>query len=310
MEYLKTYQKLNLRDDEKVIFDYLIDTLKDSIFTWDYFVDFKKVKQNIILVEKELNLMNVLIGKQNLEKEFLELIEEYPQVRKVLPILIALRNNKIREIKIIDNFEELNFENKSSLFDPTQELTKELKEDLLNFFKESGLKELFENKDVKNLVDYCVGVEVGMDTNARKNRTGQSMEKIVEGMIKHFSEENNLEYIPQATQTKIKEKWNFEIILDKTNRIFDFAIFNKSKNKIYVIETNFYGGGGSKLKSTAGEYQYLADFLSNQKIDLIWITDGVGWVTTKKSLFETFSKNKYLFNIELIKQGVLKDIIL
>ncbi|MBU0459668.1 MAG: type II restriction endonuclease [Nanoarchaeota archaeon] len=310
MEYLKTYQKLNLKDDKKVIFDYLLDTLKDSIFTWDYFVDFKKVKQNIILVEKELNLMNVLIGKQNLEKEFLELIEEYPQVRKVLPILIALRNNKIREIKIIDDFEELNFENKSSLFDPTQELTKELKDDLLNFFKESGLKKLFENKDVKNLVDYCVGVEVGMDTNARKNRTGQSMEKIVEGMIKKFSEENNLEYIPQATQTKIKEKWGFEITLDKTNRIFDFAIFNKLKNKIYLVETNFYGGGGSKLKSTAGEYQYLADFLSNQKIDLIWITDGVGWVTTKTSLFETFSKNKYLFNIELIKQGVLKDIIL
>ncbi|MBU0457575.1 MAG: type II restriction endonuclease [Nanoarchaeota archaeon] len=310
MKFLQTYNKLNLKDDEKVIFDYLIDTLKESIFTWDYFVDFKKVKQNLILVEKELNLMNVLIGKQNLEKEFLELIGEYPQVRKVLPILIALRNNKIREIKIIDDFEELNFENKSSLFDPTQELTKELKEDLLNFFKESGLKELFENKDVKNLVDYSVGVEVGMDTNARKNRTGQSMEKIVEGMIKKFSEENNLDYIPQATQTKIKDKWNFDITLDKTNRIFDFAIFNKSKNKIYVVETNFYGGGGSKLKSTAGEYQYLADFLSNQKIDLIWITDGVGWITTKKSLFETFSKNKYLFNIELIKQGVLKDIIL
>jgi type II restriction enzyme len=309
MEYLKTYQKLNLKDDEKEVFDYLIDTLKDSIFTWDYFVDFDKVKQNMVQIEKELNLLNVLIGKENLGKEFLDLVKEYPQVRKVLPILLALRNNKIKDIKIVDDFEELNFESKKSLFDPTVELNPELKEDLLNFFKESGLKDIFEDKNIKNCVDYCFGVEVGMDTNARKNRTGQSMEKIVEGMIKKFTDENDLGYIPQATQTKIKEKWNFEITLDKTNRIFDFAIFNKSKKKIYVVETNYYSGGGSKLKSTAGEYQYLADFLSKQGIDLIWITDGVGWITTKKSLFETFSKNKYLFNIELIKQGVLKDII-
>ena len=308
MEDLNTYKKLNLKD-EKEVFEYLIDNLKDSIFTWDYFVDFDKVKQNMVEVEKELNLLNVLIGKQDLENEFLSLIKEYPQVRKVLPLLVALRNNKIRDIRIVDDLEELNFESKSKLFDPTEELSKELKEDLLNFFKESGLKDIFKSKNVKNIVDYCFGVEVGMDTNARKNRTGQSMEKIVEGMIKIFSEENGLEYLPQATQSKIKEKWDFEITLDKTNRIFDFAIFNKSKKKIYVVETNFYGGGGSKLKSTAGEYQYLADFLLKQKIDLIWITDGVGWITTKKSLFETFSKNKYLFNIELIKQGVLKDII-
>jgi len=160
------------------------------------------------------------------------------------------------------------------------------------------------------VVDYCFGVEVGMDTNARKNRTGKSMESIVEKIIQKFSKENNLEYIPQATQTKIKGKWGVKMELDKTNRIFDFAIFNKSKNKIYIVETNFYGGGGSKLKSTAGEYQYLYDLLSKQGIDLIWITDGLGWKTTKKSLFETFLHNDYLLNIELVKQGIFKDIIL
>jgi len=189
-------------------------------------------------------------------------------------------------------------------------LTSALKEDLINFFKESGLKNIFQDKDVKNIVDYCFGVEVGMDTNARKNRTGQSMESIVEKIIQKFAEKNNLDYIPQATQKKIKEKWNFDIEIDKTNRIFDFAVFEKTKNKIFIIETNYYGGGGSKLKSTAGEYQYLSDFLKNQGIDLIWITDGLGWKTTKKSLFETFLHNDYLLNIELVKQGVLKDIIL
>ena len=310
MKYLQTYKKLNLKNDEKEIFEYFVETLTDSIFTWDYFVDFEKVKKNIHLIEKELNLLNVLIGKNDIDKEFISLVSEYPNVRKVLPILIAIRNSKLKDLKIIDDFEELKSESKIDLFNPTVELTTEIKEDLVAFFEYSGLKNIFQDKDVKNIVDYCFGVEVGMDTNARKNRTGQAMESIVEKIILKFAEKNNLDYIPQATQKKIKEKWNFDIKIDKTNRIFDFAVLEKFKNKIFIIETNYYGGGGSKLKSTAGEYQYLSDFLKKQGIDLIWVTDGLGWKTTKKSLFETFIHNDYLLNIELVKQGILKDIIL
>jgi len=309
MKQLQTYKKLNLKD-EKDVFDYLIKNLKESIFTWDYFVDFKKVKTNISLIEKELNLLNFLIGKSNLDKELIDLVTEYPKIRKVLPILIAIRQSKMKDLQIIDDFEELVSENKIDLFNPNKQLNKELKEDLIKFFDESGLKQIFQDKNIKNVVDYCFGVEVGMDTNARKNRTGTSMESIVEAILEKFCKINKLEFISQATQKKIKDKWNFDISLDKTDRRFDFAVFNKSKNKLFLLETNFYGGGGSKLKSTAGEYQYLFDFLKKQNIDLIWVTDGVGWKTTTKSLFETFLHNEYLFNIELIKQGVLKEIIL
>lgn len=310
MKYLENYKELNLKESEKDIFKYLIDTLTDSIFTWNYFVNFKKVKENIYLIEKELNLLNVLIGKEDIEREFINLISEYPNVRKILPILIAVRNNKLKDLKIIDDSLDLKSENKINLFNPKINLTENLKKDLIIFFNESGLKNIFQDKNIKNIVDYCFGIEVGMDTNARKNRSGQSMENIVEKIIETFSKNNNLEYLAQATRSKIKSKWNFDIKLDKTNRIFDFVIYNKDKNKIFIIETNYYGGGGSKLKSTAGEYQYLFDFLKKQNIDLIWITDGLGWKTTTKSLFETFLHNDYLFNIEIIKKGILENIIL
>ena len=308
MKQLQIYKDLKLSNEEEV-FDYLINSLSSSIFTWDFFTDFEKVRNNVKKIEKELNLMNYLIGKENLEEEFILLVKEYPKVRKTLPILIAVRDNKLNELNIIDDFEELISENKKILFDINTELNDELKKDLLVFFKETGLKDLFENKYIKNVVDYCMGVEVGMDTNARKNRTGTSMERIVEVIIENFSSENDLEFISQATQKKIKDKWNFEIQIDKSNRIFDFAIFNKKSNKLYLLETNYYGGGGSKLKATAGEYQYLHNFLKNQNIDLIWITDGLGWNTTKKGLYETFVHNDYVFNLELIKKGVLKEII-
>ncbi len=307
MKYLQTYKKLNLNENE--VFEYLIKTLNDSIFTWDYFVNFKKVKKNIYLIEKELNLLNVLIGKKDIQKEFINLISEYPNIRKVLPIIIAIRKNKLKRLQIIDDFEELTSESKTGLFDPKVKLTSELKEDLLNFFKESGLKEIFEEKNVKNMVDYCFGIEVGMDTNARKNRTGNSMETLVEKIIQKFSEKNNLEYISQATKKKIKEKWDFEIKIDKTNKIFDFAIFQKSKNKIFIIEVNYYSTGGSKLKSTAGEYQYLFNLLNNQGIDFIWITDGKGWLTAKKPLQEIVIHNNYVFNLDLLKHGILEEIL-
>lgn len=308
MKELTVYNELNLFSEEQV-FDYLISSLSDSIFTWDFFTDFEKAKINVKKVEKELNLMNYLIGKDNIEKEFISLIEEYPKVRKTLPILIAVRENKLKDLNIIDDFDDLVSENKRNLFNINIHLDDELKKDLISFFQDSGLKELFQNKHIKNVVDYCLGIEVGMDTNARKNRTGISMEKIVEVIIENFSSLNNLEYISQATQKKIKDKWNFEILIDKSNRIFDFAVYEKNSNKLYLIETNYYGGGGSKLKSTAGEYQYLFDFLKSQDIDLIWITDGLGWNTTKKGLFETFIHNDYVFNLELVKKGVLKEII-
>jgi len=308
MKLLNTYKKLNLNNEQEV-FDYFVKTLTDSIFTWNYFVDFKKVKNNIYQIEKELNLLNVLIGKINIDDEFIDLISEYPKIRKVLPILIAIRDSKSSELSIIDNFEEIKSESKRRLFDPTIELTSEIKEHLVVFFKDSGLKNIFQDKNIKNIVDYCFGIEVGMDTNGRKNRTGQMMENIVEKIIQKFVKHYDLEYIPQATQKKIKEKWNFNIEIDKTNRIFDFALFERSNNKIFIIETNFYGGGGSKLKATAGEYQYLFNFLKKQNIDLIWITDGLGWKTTIKSLHETFLNNAYVINLEMIKQGVLKEII-
>ena len=185
-------------------FENLKNTLQDSIFTWDYFTDFEKVKINVKKIEKELNLLNYLIGKENIEEEFLSLIEEYPKVRKILPILIAIRDDKLSSTPIITNMETLIPESKKYIFN--DEINEKIKKELLIFFKETGLKEFFESKVVKNLVDYCIGVEVGFDTNARKNRTGTLMENIVGKYLETFCTKNkNFSFIEQATQKRIKE---------------------------------------------------------------------------------------------------------
>lgn len=288
-------------------FEHLKNTLQDSIFTWDYFTDFEKVKINVKKIEKELNLLNYLIGKENIEEEFLVLIEEYPKVRKILPILIAIRDDKLSSTPIITDVESLIPENKKYIFHDT--INENIKKELLLFFNESGLRDIFENKSVKNLVDYCFGVEVGFDTNARKNRTGDIMENLVSKFLEEFCEENNyFKFIEQATQKRIKEAFNYDIEIDKNSRRFDFALYNETNKKLYLIEVNYYSGGGSKLKATAGEYQYLNDFVKSQNIDFIWITDGQGWLTSLKPLEETFIHNDYVINLDMLKNGLLKDI--
>jgi len=288
-------------------FNNLKDTFQDSIFTWDYFTDFEKVKLNIQKVKVELNILNSLIGEDDIEDEFIKLICEYPKTRQALPLLIAVRKDKLNDTPIITNMDTLIAENKKHIF--YDKINKSIKDELLIFFQESGLKDIFQNRYIKNLVDYCFGVEVGFDTNARKNRTGTLMENIVSEYLNKFCQKNiNFSYIEQATQKRIFETFGYEISIDKNSRRFDFAMYNKKIKRLYLIEVNYYSSGGSKLKATAGEYQYLNDFVKSQDIEFIWITDGKGWLTALHPLEETFNHNDYVINIDMLKNNILDDI--
>ncbi|MDD3475481.1 MAG: type II restriction endonuclease [Sulfurimonas sp.] len=297
-------------------FEILKNTLQDSIFTWDYFTDFEKVKKNIKKIEKELNLLNYLIGKENLEEEFLSLVEEYPKVRKILPILIAIRNNKLSETSVITDEELLNAENKKYIFnDPIDE---NIKKELLIFFNISGLKYLFESKSVKNLVDYCYGVEVGLDTNARKNRTGKLMEELCENFMNNFIKEHKeFKLLREATKVHILKEFNIDVKTQidadekkKNDRRFDFVLYDTKKHKLYIFEVNYYSSSGSKPNSIAREYTDLFVLLKSQNIEFVWITDGKGWLKMTNALEQTVEHNDYVINLDMLKNGILEEIVL
>jgi len=155
--------------------------------------------------------------------------------------------------------------------------------------------------------DYVFGIEVGLDSNGRKNRGGTTMETIVESLLHPICLEKEIPFMVQATAPKIKDKWGVDIEVDKSSRRFDFAI--KSKKTLYLIETNFYGGGGSKLKSTAGEYRTLFDYISSQGHQFIWVTDGLGWKKALRPLEETFNYIDYTLNLKMCSTGLLSAII-
>jgi len=286
-------------------FEYLYKNFIPTIAKHSYLVDWKKVNENKVKYELLLNNLNFLLNKKETFKDdFYYLFKENPSIIEVFPILLASHDNKL---EFIDN--ELTLETKRYIFKKPNLINSDIIEHYYSFMEKTGLKDLFCNYDIKNLVDYVFGVEVGLNSNARKNRTGTSMENIVSYYLSQFCK-NNLEfsYIEQATQKRIKEKFNYIIDIDKNSRRFDFAIYNKIQDKLYLIEVNFYSGGGSKLKATAGEYKGLNDFIKSQNIEFIWVTDGKGWLTALHPLEETFNHNDYVVNLDMLKNGILEEI--
>ena len=305
MKYLNFYKNKGIDKDN--VFNYFISNIKMSIKTWPYFVNWEKVSLNVDELKIELNILNSLIGCDNLKKDFKELVLKYPNVIKTLPALLAVRNKKLN---IIRDYENHDLSTVEFDFSEKKFLTEKDAEKYFEFIEKSKLIELFKNKKIKNFVDYVFGVEVGLDTNGRKNRGGQLMEDILEVFIKDFiSCNDHIEFITQATASKIMQKWNYRVLFDKSSRRYDFAIYNKKMSKIFLVEANFYNGGGSKLKAVCGEFKSLNNELKKQGIDLIWITDGKGWLTTKRPLEETFNHNDYVFNLEMIEDNILKEVI-
>ena len=279
-------------------FDHLVSTFRSSIKTWDYFVNWNKVFTNSANFEIALNKLNYLLGKDDLQGEFYRLYESNPDIAKALPVLLAVRENNLEIYN--KTSKELEFYNFSGEGGDVNKY--------FEFLDKSGLIKLFQRDGIKNLVDYVIGVEVGLDSNGRKNRGGTLMEEIVGLCLEDFCKQNSLKYIPQASPSKIKLKWNFDIVVDKSERSFDFAIYNPQSNKIKLFETNFYNSGGSKLKAVCGEFRSLYDELKRQNIEFIWITDGLGWHAAKRPLEETYNHNDYIFNLFMLEDGVLNEL--
>lgn len=279
-------------------FNHLVSTFRSSIKTWDYFVNWNKVFTNSASFEIALNKLNYLLGKDDLQGEFYGLYESNPDIAKALPVLLAVRENNLEIYnKTSKGLESYDFSGEGG------DVNK-----YFEFLDKSGLIKLFQRDGIKNLVDYVIGVEVGLDSNGRKNRGGTLMEEIVGLFLEDFCKQNNLKYIPQASPSKIKLKWNFDIVVDKSERSFDFAVYNPQSNKIKLFETNFYNGGGSKLKAVCGEFRSLYDELKRQNIEFIWITDGLGWHTAKRPLEETYNHNDYVFNLSILEDGALNEL--
>ena len=265
-------------------FKTFLSQLSETNATLDYFVDFEKVIGNVRKIALKLNQLNYLIGKDNLEEAINDLYEENPKVFEVLDILIAVRN---KNTKTLDNTGKIvSLENYFSS-----------PKSILEYICETRLAEVFKNKEITNLVDYVFGIEVGLDTNARKNRGGDNMSKAVSLLF-------------DREEVYYKKEVNSTLFLDIESlgvdvKRFDFVI--KTKRKTYLIETNFYNTGGSKLNEVARAYSEVAPKINQyENYEFVWITDGQGWLSAKNKLEEAYNTIPSVYNLTTLSKFVEK----
>lgn len=278
----------------KLAFDNFLNSMSETNATLDYFTDFDKVKKNVAQIEIHLNQLNYLLGKDDLKQAVYELYAECPNAFSILEILIAVRKK----------------EQKKSLDEQGQVVTLnsyfQSADKIIDFLNNTGLADVFRDKNIKNLVDYVFGIEVGLDTNARKNRGGDNMSKAVQLLFDNA----DIYYKKEVRNTIFTDIES----LGADVKQFDFVI--KTKRKTYVIETNYYNSGGSKLNEVARAYTDVAPKINQYpQYEFVWITDGQGWKTAKNKLQEAYTHIPCVYNLytlhdfveQINSEGVIRD---
>lgn len=272
-------------------FDTWLAGFRDSISGYGYYVDFQKVVANAERHRAELHLLNALIGTDDIETRFRELVTRFPSVICAVPILLAVRE---REIYARDDETGGRYR-----FDGVRQS----RDEYCVFMRKTGLFDLISRRLVNNLYDYVLGVETGLDSNGRKNRGGHQMEDLVEAYLAAAG----VEPYKEMYAREIRARWGVDVsALTNTGRAekrFDFVV--RAPSCVYAIETNFYAGGGSKLNETARSYKMLA--LEAREIPafkFVWFTDGAGWRSARENLRETFDVLPTLYNISELEAGV------
>ena len=258
--------------------------LQETNQTLDFFCDFDKISANVAEVEMSLNTLNYLIGKENLAKGVSEIWKRDPKDFEVLGILIAVRDEGKKPV----------VDSKGNVVLLKSYFQSETK--VVEFLEGTGLADIFESRRIKNLVDYVFGIETGLDTNARKNRSGHIMESTVAKILN----DNRINFRQEVYSSEFPEL----SVLGTDEKRFDFFI--ETSKKKYLIEVNFYSGGGSKLNEVARAYTELAPKVNSvEGFEFIWITDGKGWKSARSKLEEAYNAIPSVYNLTSIDSFIM-----
>ncbi len=269
-----------------------------------FFVDWQKVKQNVRKYKVSLSILNSLIKNQNFDSQLDYILKKYPEVLPCFPLLLAVRET---DMKLVDDFLasdphfiEYNFSE--------HKMTQEEIDKTIIFCDKTGLKAFFQNLCQISLEDYLSGVEVGLDTNARKNRSGRAMEELIEGLMAKPESQVRIRTILKQKQFQALANYGFKISHVLKERKADFILI-KDNGAVINIEVNFFSDTGSKPQEIVGAYINRQQELKNNDHYFIWVTDGSGWHGQRNEMNRAFNELDYVLNTSFVKRGFLQKII-
>lgn len=262
-------------------FDKFISQLQETNQTLDFFCDFDKISQNVEDIKLSLCMLNSLIGSTDMRKSVETIWNRDRTAFDVMNILIAVRSEGKK--KIIDNIGRCVL--LDSLFQSA--------DGVMEFLDSTGLTEVFKSRKINNLVDYVFGIETGLDTNARKNRSGH----IMENMVARLFDNNDIKYRQEVYSYEWPE---ITSVLGDDEKRFDFVV--QTAKMTFLIEVNFYSSGGSKLNEVARSYSDIAPKINSVPgFEFVWITDGIGWKSARNKLQEAFTITPSIYNLSNIQ---------
>jgi len=267
-------------------FDMFMSQLQETNQTLDFFCDFEKISQNVDNIKLSLCMLNSLIGAADMRKAVEVIWNRDKTAFNVMDILIAVRSEGKK--KVLNRLGQCVVLN--SLFSSV--------DGVMEFLENTGLQSLFQSKRINNLVDYVFGIETGLDTNARKNRSGHVME--------HRVSEIFLDKGVRFRREVYSSEWpEISEVLGDDEKRFDFVV--ETATKVFLIEVNFYSGGGSKLNEVARSYSDIAPKINSVPgFEFVWITDGIGWKSARNKLQEAYNIIPNIYNLANIDDFLQK----
>ena len=263
-------------------FNKFMSQLQETNQTLDFFCNFDKIAANVDNIKLSLCMLNSMIGTNDLRRSVETIWNRDRSAFSVMDILIAVRSEGKKVV--------LNSAGDCIILD---ELFTSI-DGVMEYLEETGLADLFRQKKINDLVDYVFGIETGLDSNARKNRSGH----VMEGMVARILDKNGVRYRQEVYSSEWSE---ITKVLGDDEKRFDFVI--QTPKKTYLIEVNFYSGGGSKLNEVARSYSDIAPKINSVPgFEFVWITDGIGWKSAKNKLQEAYSIIPSIYNLTSIKE--------
>lgn len=258
-------------------FDKFMSQLQETNQTLDFFCDFDKIAGNVDDIKLSLCMLNSLIGTTDLRKSVETIWNRDRTAFNVMDILIAVRSEGKKVV--------LNSAGKCIVLDSLFTTV----DGVVEYLEGTGLADIFRQRKIGDLVDYVFGIETGLDSNARKNRSGH----VMEGMVASILTKNGIKFRQEVYSTE----WpSLQKVLGDDEKRFDFVI--QTLKKTYLIEVNFYSGGGSKLNEVARSYSDIAPKINSVPgFEFVWITDGIGWKSAKNKLQEAYSIIPSIYNL-------------
>lgn len=300
MKY-SVFEYLNLKPEEKL--SYFMSTISSLNFMADYWVNFEKVRKNLKEIDiPELYTIDYLIGKS--DNEIKNFLTKNPNILILIPKLLGIRDGKLTKdkkliVQDIDGTYELDFKN----------IDKQNIDLYFKFIHDSGLLGAFRNGLNKSFHDYTFGVEAGMDSNARKNRSGKMGENFLEKLLEDIAKKKNILYSGQINAKKIKKLYGLQLDDSLKNRKFDGSLYIENRKQLYLFEINNFNGNGSKSKASATEFKDLSNRFAKTNHEFIYITDGLGWTNDKSHLLEAMEHIGKVFNYNMVENGYIENYI-